>query len=275
MATDRAAVAPGPAGPALERRTLLLALLGSLAAAAWAALWLWSASPWGRYLDHGGWGDAGILAALCRAVPQGDIVVPASLHALAWVLMIAAMMLPTTYPLLGMFRRVTGARSDAATLTALVLLGFFVVWFAFGILAHLADALLASVAAGSAWFAINGWVVGAAILAGAGIFQFSALKYRCLEKCHAPFGFVASRWHGRSPASEALRLGIDHGAFCVGCCWALMLVMFVVGTGNLGWMLGLALVMAAEKNLPWGRRLRTPLGLGLLGWAGAIVAAHV
>jgi len=63
--------------------------------------------------------------------------------------------------------------------------------------------------------------------------------------------------------------------FCVGCCWALMLLMFVVGTGNLGWMLLLAAVMAAEKNLPWGRRLRTPLGVGLVAWAGAIAYSHL
>jgi predicted metal-binding membrane protein len=120
-----------------------------------------------------------------------------------------------------------------------------------------------------------GWAIGAAVLAGAGLFQFSALKYRCLEQCHTPFAFVASRWHGRSPLREAWRLGVDHGVFCVGCCWALMLLMFVVGTGSLGWMLVLAAVMAAEKNLPWGRRLRTPLGVGLVAWAGAIAIAHL
>ena len=75
--------------------------------------------------------------------------------------------------------------------------------------------------------------------------------------------------------AKRLRIGVDHGVFCVGCCWALMLVMFVVGIGSVGWMLALAAVMAAEKNLPWGRRLRTPLGLGLLGWAGALVIGNV
>ena len=82
------------------------------------------------------------------------------------------------------------------------------------------------------------------------------------------------RWRGRSPDHDAWRIGIDHGLFCIGCCWALMLLMFVVGTGNLGWMLVLAAVMAAEKNLPWGRRLRTPLGVGLIAWAAAIVVVN-
>ncbi len=275
MATDQATVTRNPGARRIDHRTALVTLLASLAAMSWAALWLWSLSPWGRYLEHGGWGDAGAIAALCRVVPQGDIIVPASLHAIAWVLMIAAMMLPTTLPLLLIFRRITQARPDAGRLAALVVLGFFAAWFAFGVVAHFADSMLRAHVADSAWFAVHGWIVGAAILVGAGLFQFSALKYRCLERCHTPFAFVASRWHGRAPMRGAFRLGVDHGAFCVGCCWALMLVMFVVGAGSLGWMLALAAVMAAEKNLPWGRRLSTPLGMGLLAWGGAIIVANV
>jgi predicted metal-binding membrane protein len=256
------------------RRTLFWALMAMLVVASWAVLWLWSASPYGRYLDHAGWGNAGALAALCVALPQGDIVVPAVLHAAAWVLMIAAMMLPTTFPLLAMFRRITGARSDAGRLLSLVVLGFFAAWLAFGIAAHLADAAVRWAAARYPWFVANGWTVSAAVLAAAGLFQWSALKYRCLDECRSPFAFVAARWHGGAPAREAFRIGVDHGLFCVGCCWALMLIMFVVGVGSVGWMLALAALMAAEKNLPVGRRLRTPVGLGLLGGAAAIVLAN-
>jgi predicted metal-binding membrane protein len=265
----------GVAGRDADRSLLLATLLVALSALAWSALWLWNTSPYGRYLDHGGWGDAGALAALCRAVPQGDLVVPAVLHAGSWVLMIAAMMLPTTFPVLALFRRIVAGRPDAGRLTALVVAGFFAAWFAFGLAAHALDALLYLVAPQFPTLVLYGWAIGAAVLAGAGLFQFSALKYRCLEQCHTPFAFVASCWHGSAPLREAWRLGVDHGVFCVGCCWALMLLMFVVGTGNLGWMLALAVVMAAEKNLPWGRRLRTPLGVGLLGWAGAIAIFHL
>jgi predicted metal-binding membrane protein len=254
---------------------LFWTLMAMLVVASWGVLWLWSASPYGRFLDHAGWGDAGALAALCLAVPQGDIVVPAVLHAAAWVLMIAAMMLPTTFPLLAMFRRISGARPDAGRLLALVVFGFFAAWLTFGIAAHLADAAVRWAAGRYVWFVANGWIVGAAVLAAAGLFQWSALKYRCLDECRTPFGFVASRWHGRSPAREAFRIGVDHGVFCVGCCWALMLIMFVVGVGSVGWMLALAALMAAEKNLPIGRHLRTPVGLGLLGGAAAIVLANV
>jgi predicted metal-binding membrane protein len=257
-----------------ERRALFTALLTLLVVASWTALWLWSTSPYGRYLEHGGWGDAGVLAPLCRAVPGGAVLVPLLLHAAAWMLMIAAMMLPTTFPLLAMFRRITGARPDAGRLAALTVLGFLAAWLAFGLVAHAADAALRWAAERYIGFAAHAWMVGAIVLATAGLFQFSALKYRCLEECRTPFTFVGARWHGLSPLREAFRIGLDHGVFCVGCCWALMLMMFVVGTGSLGWMLALAALMAAEKNLPGGKRLRTPLGLGLLGWAGAIVLAN-
>jgi len=259
---------------AVGRRPVFIVIFSLLVISAWVALWLWSASPYGRYLDHGGWGEAGVLGPLCRAVPGGEIIVPALLHAMSWVLMVAAMMLPTTYPLLQMFRRVTGARPDGGRLTAIVVFGFFIAWLAFGIFAHVADAVLQAAAARSAWFVIYGWMVGAVVLAAAGLFQFSALKYRCLEECRTPFAFVAARWQGLTPARDAFRIGFDHGLFCVGCCWALMLVMFVVGIGSVGWMLALAAVMAAEKNLPGGKRLRTFLGLGLIGWAGAVIIVN-
>jgi predicted metal-binding membrane protein len=117
-------------------------------------------------------------------------------------------------------------------------------------------------------------VIGAAIIAVAGAFQFSALKYRCLDKCRTPLSFVIEHWRGRSQAWHAFVLGAHHGLFCVGCCWALMLLMFAVGAGSLGWMLLLAAVMAVEKNLPWGRRLSTPLGVALLAWAALLVATQ-
>lgn len=257
------------------RAWMLAALLGGLSAAAWLALAAAGASPWARYFAHDGWGTSGALAALCRAVPEGRVVVPAALHALAWVLMIAAMMLPTVYPLLALFRRVVAGRADGPRLIATAGAGYFAAWLAFGIAAHAADALLRSAAVRVPALAAWDWAIAAAVLAAAGAFQWTALKYRCLEACRSPFAFVAAHWHGVAPAREAWRLGLDHGLFCVGCCWALMLLMFVVGTGNLAWMLALAAVMAAEKNLRWGHRLRTPLGVALVAGAVAITAVRL
>ena len=251
-----------------------LALVVALVALAWVALAGWSASPWRRWLDHGAWGDLAWLAALCRAVPAGEHVVPALAYALAWILMIAAMMLPTTLPLLAMFRRVIGDRRDAGSLAGAVIAGYALAWLAFGVVAYAVDTLVRGLAALSGFFVAHGWIVGSLVIGAAGAFQFSALKYRCLERCRTPFGFVNSRWRGRRPLRESFRLGLDHGAFCVGCCWALMLVTFVVGMGSIGWMLVLAAAMAAEKNLRWGARLRTPLGVALLAWAAGIAVAN-
>lgn len=264
-----------PAGLGAGHSRTLATLLIALAALAWGVLWWWSASPHAGYLGHGGWADLAVVAALCRAVPQGAWLMPALLHGLAWVLMIAAMMLPTTYPLLALFRRIVAGRADAGILVGLVVAGFFAAWFVFGLAAHAADLVVQWGAPRVPGFAAYAWVLGAVVLAGAGLFQFSALKYRCLEACHTPFSFIMARWHGRAPRREAWHLGFAHGVFCIGCCWALMLLMFLVGMGNMGLMLVLAVVMAAEKNLPWGRRLRAPLGLGLIGAAVAVVAVAV
>jgi predicted metal-binding membrane protein len=253
---------------------LTVVLLAGVVLPAWLLLAWWSASPWRGYVAHGGWGDAIALSPLCRAIPGGEVLVPALLTALGWLLMIAAMMVPTVLPLVGTFRRLVAGRADAGALVALVLAGYAVAWLAFGVVAHAADAGLRAAVAATPSLAGHAWLVGAVVLAGAGLFQFSALKYRCLERCRSTFGFVSGHWHGRRPAREAFRLGLDHGAFCVGCCWALMLVMFVVGTGNPGVMLALAALMAVEKNLPGGHRVRTPVGLGLVAWAAAIVVAH-
>ncbi len=108
-------------------------------------------------------------------------------------------------------------------------------------------------------------IFGAGLFMLAGAFQFSALKYACLDKCRSPLGFLLSHWHGKSEVAEALNIGWRHGVFCVGCCWALMLLMFAVGTASLAWMLMLAVIMAVEKNVSWGRRLGRPLGVVLLG----------
>jgi predicted metal-binding membrane protein len=123
----------------------------------------------------------------------------------------------------------------------------------------------------NAWLETHAWLIGAIIFGMAGIYQFTPLKYYCLDKCRAPVSFLMLHWQGRRDRTHALRLGVHHGLFCLGCCWSLMLLMFTVGMGNLGWMLLLGAVMAVEKNLPWGRRLSAPLGIVLLCCSLAVV----
>jgi predicted metal-binding membrane protein len=242
-----------------------------LTALAWATLWLWAASPYGRYLDHGDWTQAGFAASICTALPGGDVLLPALLYVGGWLLMTAAMMLPTTLPLLEIVARIGRDRPDGRVLLGLVIAGYLAVWSLFGVAAHLADLVLHALVPQSPWLTFNGWALGAAVLALAGLFQFSGLKRRCLDACRTPMSFVVQHWRGERQRRQALLLGAHHGLYCVGCCWALMLLMFVVGTGSVGWMLVLGAVMAAEKNLPWGRRLSAPLGLGLLACSAWIV----
>jgi predicted metal-binding membrane protein len=255
-------------------QSLFLPLMGLLVASAWLTLWLWAASPYGRYLDHGSWLQVGVVGSICGALPAGEILLPALIYVGGWLLMSAAMMLPTTLPLLEIFRRITAARADRGLLLALVIAGYLAVWGVFGVVAHVADFGLHALVARSVWLTVNGWLVGAGVLALAGLFQFSALKYRCLDECRMPQSFVIRHWRGRGERRHALLLGVDHGLYCVGCCWALMLLMFVVGMGSVGWMLLLGAAMAAEKNLPWGPRLGAPIGIGLLAWSVWVVVAH-
>jgi predicted metal-binding membrane protein len=269
-----AALGVVPPSRASRHRRVFVPVLAALAMSACAALWLWGRSPYAGYLDHGDWLASGPAAFLCRVVPAGDVVVPAVLHAAAWILMIAAMMLPTTLPLFNAFDRLTAQRPDHGRLLMLLGLGYMAAWGAFGLLAHALQWGLLSLLPGVPTLAWNGWLIGVAIIALAGAFQFSRLKYRCLEKCRTPLSFVIEHWRGRAPLRRAFMLGAHHGLFCVGCCWALMLLMFALGMGNLGWMLLLGAVMAIEKNVAWGRRLSTPLGVGLLGWAAVLVLAH-
>src|SRR5262249_47089906 len=146
-----------------------------------------------------------------------------------WTLMTVAMMLPTSVPLLGLYYRVAAARRDRGQLVALVILAYLLVWAGFGLLAYVGAVWFRRATAASPWLGANVWVLGAATLLVAGAYQFSALKYKCLEKCRSPFSFVVEHWRGAQVRRQAFALGLHHGLYCVGCCWTLMLLMFPFG----------------------------------------------
>jgi predicted metal-binding membrane protein len=245
-------------------------LAAGLGLLSWIALLTWNLSPYGRFLNHGDWASPS-LGAICAVAPGGSWVVPALLYGGGWLLMSAAMMLPTARPLIRLFDRMTAGRTNHATLHSLLIAGYMLAWSAFGLLAHLLDGGVHAAFANWLWLATHPWVAGAGVLALAGSFQFSSLKYHCLDKCRAPLGFIMTYWRGARARREAFVLGLAHGIYCVGCCWALMLLMFVVGTGNFGLMLLLGLIMGFEKNHRWGRHLPAPLGGALLAMAGLVV----
>jgi predicted metal-binding membrane protein len=172
----------------------------------------------------------------------------------AWTVMMAAMMLPSTSPLVLLY-----AKRSTAAHSALLTAGYLLVWAAIGLAAYEVAMRLPDP---------SNRVVGA-VLIGAGLYQLTPLKTACLKRCRNPVDFLVTHWHpGRV---GALRLGVEHGAYCVGCCWALMGVLIVAGSMSLAWVVAIALVVAGEKLLPSGQLLGRLGGVGLLV-AGIVVA---
>jgi predicted metal-binding membrane protein len=239
-------------------RALLIGTLGALVVVAWTSLWVWERSPYAVYLGHAG--------------AAGPLPLEAALFSLGWVLMIVAMMLPSSIPLVLTFRALVGRRRRPGILVALLLAGYLVVWTAFGIGAWLLDRGVHAGVVAIPLLSAHPQLILASTLLIAGLWQFSPLRDRCLDECRSPLGFVMNRWRGVSERREALAMGIAHGAFCVGCCWSLMLVMFGVGLGSLAIMLVVGGLTAVEKNLPWGRRLSRPLGVLLVVVAVGVVS---
>jgi predicted metal-binding membrane protein len=190
-----------------------------------------------------------------------------------WTLMTVAMMLPTSVPLLVLFERMVRGRPAAAWLVAVVIFGYLLVWAIVGAGLQVLNWLIRAGADRIVWHRAAPGIAAAVLLCIAGLYQFSSLKYACLEKCRSPLSFLTSRWHGGNESLQALGLGASHGLFCVGCCWSIMLLMFLVSAGSFGAMLILGVLMALEKNFPWGRRMSAPLGfLMLAGAAGTLLA---
>lgn len=229
------------------------ASLGLLFLGAWAALAIWGASPYAGLLDHAGPSDPELPPSLRVGV-----------FVVGWTLMTIAMMLPASLPLVNLFRAITRQRSDATWLLLLLIGGYLAVWAYFGLLAYLGDEVVHTAIERLLEANEAAHRIGPAVLLLAGIYQFTGLKQMCLDRCRSPRLFLLQHWRGLHQAADALRLGLRHGAFCLGCCWTLMLLMFAVGGVNLGWMLALAAVMAAERATPWGRRLTRPLGAALI-----------
>ena len=183
------------------------------------------------------------------------------------------MMLPTSLPMIGLFTRAAARQPRPRAAIAGFLGGYALVWSAFGALALLFDVGVHAAVDASGWLDAHQWVLGAGVLAVAGAFQFSSLKYACLDKCRQPAQFML-RFYRRGPRG-GLALGLRHGLFCLGCCWALMLVMFSVGVASVAAMAGLTALMIFEKTQPGGRRLVPVAGAALIamGLLVAVVSA--
>jgi predicted metal-binding membrane protein len=178
-------------------------------------------------------------------------------------------MLPSSLPLVRLFGRASARAPHRSRAMMAFLGGYALVWSAFGALAFAMDAGLHAAVDASPWLHERDWAVGGSVLALAGAFQFTSLKDACLDKCRHPAQFLM-RYYERG-VGGGFRLGARHGAFCVGCCWALMLVLFAAGVASLVWMALLTTLMVHEKTHPAGRRAVPVTGVALLGLSSIVL----
>jgi len=195
----------------------------------------------------------------------------------AWAVMMAAMMFPAAAPMILLFRAVAKQRragTGAVVPTWVFVAGYLLVWTAVGAITWVVVQALSDLAGrlGAAERATWGPLVLGAVLVGAGLYQLTPLKRLCLDHCRSPLAFVMTHWH-EGPVG-ALRMGVVHGAYCLGCCWALFAVLVAAGVMSLAWMLLLTLVVFAEKVLPVGQRASQVVGVAFLV-LGVVVAVGV
>lgn len=187
-----------------------------------------------------------------------------------WVTMMAAMMLPAVVPMAAAFDRVARSRATRGRLPAF-LAGYAVVWATFGLVAYGVDALVRGAdPAFLAWDRQGPLVTGAAVVV-AGLYELTPLKLRCLRHCRTPLHFLLGRW--RDGRGGALRMGVEHGAWCAGCCWALMLALLAIGLMSVTWMVVVAAIVFVEKATPVGEGATRVFALALVGLGIWIAAA--
>jgi predicted metal-binding membrane protein len=250
----------GAAAPAITHRLgVPPVVIGAIAAA------------WGVAIAAEATGEAEVLGHSALIHSSLPLVGALGVFVLAWQLMIAAMMLPSSLPLIRLFRVAAEGQQRPGRAIAALIAGYAMVWTAFGILAFVGDVGLHRLVHAWPWLAAHPQLIAGSVLALAGAFQFSELKERCLTECRHPGPFLIQ--HYRRGASAAFRLGRIHGLFCLGCCWALMLVGFAAGVANLWWMAALTALMVFEKTGRGGDRGVVPIGAGLIVASALVLLA--
>ncbi len=194
-------------------------------------------------------------------VGMGAMQPPLTALVLMWWVMMVAMMLPSATPAILLYARVRHSRSGGAAIAQpwIFLCGYVAVWLLFSIAAALAQRSLTGPS-----MALQGHFAQGFILIAAGAYQLSPMKSACVSQCRSPGQFISRHW--RPGWTGALRLGVIHGAFCVGCCWMLMALLFVGGVMNLWWVVGLTVFVAGEKLLANGRWVQRVSGIALILW---------
>jgi len=209
------------------------------------------------------------MAAMPRGHPADWSVAYAALTLLMWAVMMAAMMLPSAGPMLLLHARIVAGKPLSLRQCAAFALGYLGIWTGASLAAtvlqwgldhgRLLDPMLASTSTG----------LSGLLLIGAGMWQFTPLKRRCLARCRGPMDFLTSAW--RPGVRGSVLMGLHHGTLCLACCWGLMLLLFVAGAMNIAWVIAIAAWVLIEKVVPHVERLVPLAGIGLIAWGGLLL----
>ena len=253
--TDRSAH-EAAAGPWHDKPAILLTLAG-LSIVAWGLV-VWS-------IVHM---DAPIVTLMMPMMSAWTLSEAAAVW-MMWAVMMAAMMLPSAVPVVMAHQRITRLRrSGSGWESRYFVVGYLVAWSVFSLAAAALQWLLQYLGVLSHMLVVTQAWLAAAVLVAAGLYQLLPVKVACLQKCRSPVGFLLTEW--RPGRAGALRMGLHHGAYCIGCCGALMAVLFVFGVMNLAAIAVLSVAVAAEKLLPQGRRASQALAVLLIAWGLAL-----
>lgn len=236
------------AAPFLRERKLILSILLILAAASWALL-IWQAAVMNGQ-------------AMGMGLTMG---MSAGLFIALWIVMMIAMMFPSAAPMILMFSRVYAGKrqkSQAFVPTWVFVSAYLLIWTLFGLAAYPLALLAEKLAGQSMWLMENAPRIGGILLVTAGLYQLTPLKHICLAKCRTPLQFILSSWH--DGYRGAFRMGFVHGAYCLGCCWFLFIILFPLGIMNIAVMALLTILIYAEKSFPFGRRISQSAGVALI-----------
>ena len=249
-------------------RLVVAAGLSAVTLLAWLALWRMAA-------DMGAMSSgAGMPATMGMPEMRRWGAADLAWLFLMWTVMMVAMMLPSAAPLMllvvGVYRR---RGTDARWLTAAFTGGYIAAWTAFSLVAALAQVLLHHMALLSPAMASRSALLGGVILIAAGVYQWLPIKNACLVHCRSPLHFLTHKW--REGSGGAIKMGFQHGLFCVGCCWAVMALLFVAGVMNLLWVAAIAAFVLVEKLAPQGLLVGRVAGVACVAWGVYVLSQGV
>jgi len=254
-------------------RSVVLVGLGAIVVLSWAYLvyLAWGMSSTMAMSGTGMAVDMGMGMAMPTVQPWG--VVDYWLMFVMWAVMMFAMMTPSAAPMVLTYTKINRQQEDKSKPvwgTAVFFFGYLLIWTLFSAVATLAQGGLHAATLLSPMMETTSPILGGIILMAAGVFQFTPLKQACLSHCRTPLGYFMTEW--REGKWGALVMGMRHGAFCVGCCWLIMALLFVAGIMNLFWIAVIAAYVLLEKVLPHGRKISWAFGVLMVGWGVWLIA---